>query len=85
MPQLDRPEFALVVRPRWRVAVVESNAGEVAALQQLRRGADIDGAIDAAMRVGAPFDFTRALVRWLDLGVLVNWPATAQASSASVC
>ncbi|MDR3385619.1 MAG: DNA-binding domain-containing protein [Rudaea sp.] len=81
--RLDHPETALVVRSRWRVTVVESNAGEIAALEQLSRGADVDGAIDAATRLGAPFDLTRALVRWLDLGVLMNWPAAAQASSAS--
>ena len=82
--RLDHAETVLVVRPRWRVDVVESNAGEVAALEQLSRGADMDGAIHAAIRISAPFDITRALVRWLDLGVLANLPATAQASSAPV-
>lgn len=67
---LDRAECALVVRPQWRVEVVESSAGEIAALAQLRAGRAMDDAIGAAFDADAKFDFARTLVRWLDLSVL---------------
>ena len=67
---LHRSEIALVVRPQWRVEVVASSVGEIAALDVLRSGEPLEAAIEAALDVDATFDFARALVRWLDLGVL---------------
>lgn len=69
---LDRGEFALVARPRRRVEVLPSSAGEIAALGQLRDGADMGCAIDAALAAEPRFDFARALVRWLDHAILVG-------------
>jgi hypothetical protein len=71
---LDRAEFALVVRPRWRVEVVVSSAGELAALERLREGADVEDAITAGLRVEPEFAFPKALVRWVDCAVLVEPP-----------
>jgi len=71
---LDCAEVALVVRPHWRVEVLVSGAGEVAALEQLCSGADVEGAIAAGLGVDAGFDFPRALVRWLDFGILTEDP-----------
>jgi hypothetical protein len=69
---LDSGEFALVVRPCWRVEVLVSSAGEIAALERLCSGADVESAIAAGLGVDAGFDFPRALVRWLDFGMLVD-------------
>jgi hypothetical protein len=70
--RLDRREIALVARPRWRVEVVESSSAEIAALTQLRAGADMDGAIGAALGENNEFDFAKSLLRWLDLAILVG-------------
>jgi len=70
--QLDRHEVALVVRPRWRVGVLVSSAGEIAALKHLRVGFDVECAIGVALEVEPSFDFPRALVRWLDHAILAD-------------
>lgn len=69
---LGQREAALVVRPRWHVEVLESSSAEIAALAALRVGASMDDAIGAAFEQDSAFAFARALVRWLDLGVLVG-------------
>ena len=69
---LDRAECALIVRPGWRAEVVESSGAEVAALEQLRAGVDMDGAIGAAMAADCAFDFAKTVLRWLDLAILVD-------------
>jgi hypothetical protein len=69
---LARREFALVVRPGWRVEVLASSAGEIAALKHLQAGADMECAIGAALEVEPQFNFARALVRWLDHAILVD-------------
>jgi hypothetical protein len=74
---LDRPECALIARPCWRVEVVASSAAEIAALTQLRDGADMDGAIGAAISKDKNFDFARAFLRWLDLALLVETSSQA--------
>jgi hypothetical protein len=71
---LDRSELALVVRPRWRVEVLSSSAGELAALARLREGADVEAAITAGLQAEPGFAFPKALVRWLDCAVLVEPP-----------
>jgi len=69
---LDRGELALVVRPRWRVEVLVSSAGELAALARLREGADVEDAITAGLQAEPEFAFPKALVRWVDCAVLVE-------------
>jgi hypothetical protein len=69
---LDRRECALVARPRWRVEVVASSSAEIAALAQLRDGADMDGAIGAAINKDKNFDFAKAFLRWLNLAILAD-------------
>ncbi len=69
---LDRSELALVVRPRWRVEVLASSAGELAALARLRDGEDVEAAITAGLQAEPGFAFPKALVRWLDCSVLVE-------------
>jgi hypothetical protein len=74
---LDRSELALVARPRWRVEVLVSSSGELAALARLREGADIEAAITAGLQAEPGFAFPKALVRWLDCAVLVETPPAA--------
>jgi hypothetical protein len=69
---LGQREFALIVRPGWRVEVLASSAGEVAALKHLQAGADMECAIGAALGLEPQFNFARALVRWLDHAILVD-------------
>jgi uncharacterized protein len=76
---VERREFALVVRPRWRVDVLASSAGEIAALEQLRQGADMGCAIGAALDAEPRFDFARTLVRWIDHSIVVDMDAGAGA------
>jgi len=61
-----------VTRPGWRAEVCLASAAEVAALAVLHSGGDMDYAIGAALSADRKFDFGKALVRWLDLGVLVD-------------
>ena len=68
----EHGEWALIVRPRWTPQVLVARAGEIAALQALRDGADIDGAIAAALGAEPHFDFARAIVRWLDHTVITE-------------
>jgi len=69
---LDQPEWALLARPRWSVVVASSSAAEIAALEQLRDGNDMDSAIGAALVHDTRFDFGRAVLRWLELAVLID-------------
>ena len=76
---LDRSEWALIVRPRWHPEVLISSAGEIAALVQLKSGREMDAAIEAALHAEPGFDISKALVRWLDRGVIVDPPRSAAA------
>jgi hypothetical protein len=68
---LELAETALVVRPRWRADVLASSAAEIAALEQLRAGADMGEVIAAGLAADPAFDFPKALLRWIDHAVLV--------------
>ena len=80
---VERQEFAIVVRPRWRVDVLVSSAGEIAALEQLRRGAHMGCAIGAALDAERGFDFARALVRWIDHSIIVDMDSGMRATAGS--
>ncbi len=68
---LDRSELALVVRPRWRVEVLLSTSGEVAALRaaasRRRRRSSDNGGFAGRTRVRLP-EGARALARLLRAG-----------------
>jgi len=84
LPQrIDRSECALIVRPRWRVEVVVSSPGEIAALALLRTGADMESALSAALQAEPDFRFAQALVRWLDHSILIDIHPPAQSESPS--
>jgi uncharacterized protein (UPF0276 family) len=61
--------FALVVRPRWQVAVAALSAAAHAALAVMAGGASFGAALDAAFAVDENFDVAAHLKQWLDLGV----------------
>jgi hypothetical protein len=69
---LDRGECALIVRPQWTAQALLARPGELAALQAIGDGEDIDGAIAAGLRAEPDFDFARLIVRWLDYNVIVE-------------
>jgi len=69
---LDCREFALVVRPGWRVEVLVSSAGEIAALAHVCSGKDVEVVIAAGLEADPGFDFPKTLVRWLDFGILTE-------------
>jgi hypothetical protein len=73
---LDRGEIALVARPRWRVEVVASSEGEIAALEKIRAGETLETAIEAGIEAQRSFDFAKALPRWLDLSLLTQASAS---------
>ena len=62
-------ECALIVRPRWQVQVLRSSVAELAALDALRNGGNMQSAIAAALHVDRSFDFAQTIVRWLDLAI----------------
>ena len=66
---LAHPESALIVRPRWQVQVIRASVAELAALEALRNGGDMQAAIAAALHVDRDFDLTQTIVRWLDLAI----------------
>lgn len=68
---IELGETVLVVRRAWRVDVVTSCRAETAILQALRAGHRLSVAISAGRVVDDGFDFPRALVRWLDDGILI--------------
>ena len=75
---LERGDIVLVARPQWRVEVVRSSAGEIAALERLRDGETLQAAIEAAIEEQPGFDFAKTLPHWLDLSLLIR-PQSAHA------
>jgi len=69
---LDCAETALVVRPHWRADVLASSAAEIAALEQVRAGADMGEVIAAGLAADRAFDFPKALLRWIDNAIIVG-------------
>jgi hypothetical protein len=78
----NTPEFGLVTRRRWSVAVERVTRGDVVALDALRAGANMDDTIAAALRADPAFDFGKAFVRWLDANLIVGFAAPALSVSA---
>ncbi len=74
-PGVDRPCVALVVRPRWKVEVVELDAPDAVALERLLAGASFGEAIDAVLACGegsgAP-DIGAMLQGWFRLGLVAG-------------
>ncbi|MEP6941239.1 MAG: DNA-binding domain-containing protein, partial [Rudaea sp.] len=69
---IDLAETALVVRRGWRVDVLASGRVETEILGSLRGGATLAEAIATGWAADTQFDFARALVRWLDAGLLIE-------------
>ena len=69
--QIAATEFAVSVRPKWKVALLSLDQAGFLALQHLQRGGMLGEAVDRALSVDPEFDFTAQWQRWLDHSVLV--------------
>ena len=71
LPQvLEMQDFAVTVRPKWRVDLLPLTHGAYQALFEMARGASLGEAVDAALEIDADFAFTDALQQWIDHAVL---------------
>jgi uncharacterized protein (UPF0276 family) len=70
--EVARASHALVLRPRFRVEVMDSSAAEVAALARLAAGERFGAALDAAFEADADFDLGAHLRRWLEKGIVLR-------------
>jgi uncharacterized protein (UPF0276 family) len=70
--EMARASHALVLRPRFRVEVMDSSAAEVAALARLAAGACFGAALDAAFEADADFDLGAHLRRWLEYRIVMR-------------
>lgn len=70
--QIDHPDYSLVVRPRWKAAVLPLTRGAYVALSALQQRQPLGSALDAALEVDPEFDFGFHLQQWLQHAVLVG-------------
>lgn len=74
--ELERPNYALVVRPQWKTDVLLLSAAAHAALARLQQGRTLGHALDAALAIDPEFDFGAHLQQWLQhkifSGIQVN-------------
>jgi uncharacterized protein (UPF0276 family) len=67
--QMRQASRALVVRPKWKTAVVPQSAAAHGALSVLQQGATFGEALDAAFERDDAFDVAAHLKQWLEQGV----------------
>ncbi|HEX7634551.1 MAG TPA: DUF692 family protein [Noviherbaspirillum sp.] len=70
--ELERPDYALVVRPRWKTDVLPLTAAAHAALALLQQGQVLGNALDAALAIDPGFDFGAHLQQWLQHGIFTG-------------
>ena len=68
---LATAEFAITVRPQWKVDLLCLNRADFLALHYLQRGAPLGEALDVALLADPQFDFSTRLQQWLAQSVLV--------------
>jgi hypothetical protein len=76
---IDRPEWAVVVRPQWRPLVLALPAAAHAVLEAVARGDCLGDALDRGMAIDAEFDFGSHLKTWLDARVFAPLDAAISA------
>ncbi|NNG24497.1 MNIO family bufferin maturase [Telluria aromaticivorans] len=72
-PGVDRPCVALVVRPHWKVEMVELGAPDAVALERMLAGANFGEAVDAVLACGEGSrvpDIGAMLQGWFRLGLV---------------
>ena len=63
-------DFAVTVRPQWRVDLLPLSQAAYQALCAVTRGASLGDAVDAALAIDADFAFSDALQQWIDHAML---------------
>ncbi|HEY1150227.1 MAG TPA: DUF2063 domain-containing protein, partial [Pseudoduganella sp.] len=67
--QMRHTSYALVIRPKWKTAVVPQSAAAHSALSVLQQGATFGEALDEAFERDDAFDVAAHLKQWLEQGV----------------
>ncbi|MBB5460169.1 DNA-binding domain-containing protein [Paraburkholderia sp. Cpub6] len=68
----ERPQWMVVVRPRWIPDVMVISPTAFAMLHDLRDGAAMGDALDAALVRDSNFDFERDWQAWINHGIVVT-------------
>ena len=68
--QLDCVDYAITVRPTWRVDLLPLSAAAYQALRQIEQGASLGEAVDAALAIDEDFAFASHLQQWIDAALL---------------
>lgn len=68
--QIAVDDFAVTVRPRWRVDLLSLSAAASRALHCVGEGKVLGEAVDQALVIDADFSLASELTRWLDQAVL---------------
>ena len=70
-PQLlDVEDFAITVRPHWRVDLLPLSPAAYRALHCIAQGGCLGHAVDRALAIDADFSFADSLQQWIDEAVL---------------
>lgn len=68
--QLAAADYAVTVRPKWRVDLLPLSAAAYQALHQIEQGITLGEAIDAALAIDEDFAFAAHLQQWIDAAIL---------------
>ena len=68
--QIDNADFAVTVRPRWRVDLLSLSSASSAALHRIEQGGSIGDAIDHALAIDTEFSLATELAQWIDYAML---------------
>ncbi len=79
----ERPTYALVLRPRFRVEVAAISDAEAAFLLSCHDGQTLEAALAAARERDEAFDLARALGAWVASAVIVDFTCDEALSSDS--
>jgi hypothetical protein len=69
---VERPQWIIVARPRWTPEVVVLSPNAFAMLSDLRDGATMSDALDAALARDVEFDFESNCRVWIEKGIVVS-------------
>jgi hypothetical protein len=78
---VERPQWMVVARPRWIPEVVAVSPNAFAMLGDLRDGATMGDALDAALARDSNFDFESNWRAWIEHGIVVS-PASEKSRLA---
>lgn len=71
LPQhIDIADYAVTVRPLWRVDLLTLSVASSTALHCIEQGACLGDAVDRALAIDADFSFATELQQWIDHAVL---------------